>query len=95
MDEQALRERLRGATVGIAGAGGLGSNVAMALARAGVGRLVIVDFDQHVEPETLRMIVQTFQLVLLECRHDQERRIGSDDPSLVDLARIDHEILTK
>jgi sulfur carrier protein ThiS adenylyltransferase len=32
--------------VGIAGAGGLGSNAAMALARAGVGRLVIVDFDR-------------------------------------------------
>jgi sulfur carrier protein ThiS adenylyltransferase len=31
--------------VGIAGAGGLGSNVAAALARAGVGRLIIADFD--------------------------------------------------
>jgi sulfur carrier protein ThiS adenylyltransferase len=31
--------------VGIAGAGGLGSNCAVALARSGVGTLVIVDFD--------------------------------------------------
>ena len=31
--------------VGIAGAGGLGSNVAVALTRAGVGKLVIVDYD--------------------------------------------------
>jgi sulfur carrier protein ThiS adenylyltransferase len=31
--------------VGIAGAGGLGSNVALALTRAGVGKLVIADFD--------------------------------------------------
>lgn len=31
-------------TVGIAGCGGLGSNSALALARAGVGRLIIVDF---------------------------------------------------
>lgn len=37
---------LRAATVGIAGAGGLGSNAAVALARAGVGRLIIVDFDR-------------------------------------------------
>jgi sulfur carrier protein ThiS adenylyltransferase len=37
---------LRAATVGIAGAGGLGSNAAVALARAGVGRLIIADFDR-------------------------------------------------
>lgn len=33
------------AVVGIAGAGGLGSNVAMLLARAGIGKLIICDFD--------------------------------------------------
>jgi sulfur carrier protein ThiS adenylyltransferase len=43
---------LRQSTVGIAGAGGLGSNVAVALARAGVGKLVIADFDR-VEPSNL------------------------------------------
>jgi len=32
-------------TVGIAGAGGLGSNCAAALIRVGIGRLIIVDFD--------------------------------------------------
>ncbi|MCR4397119.1 MAG: sulfur carrier protein ThiS adenylyltransferase ThiF [Candidatus Saccharicenans sp.] len=36
---------LRRAVVGIAGAGGLGSNVAVALARAGVGKLIIADHD--------------------------------------------------
>lgn len=45
MTKQEVEEQLMLATVGIAGAGGLGSNVAMALARAGVGHLVIVDFD--------------------------------------------------
>lgn len=40
-----MRDRLRNRSVGIAGAGGLGSNAAAALARAGVGRLVIADFD--------------------------------------------------
>jgi sulfur carrier protein ThiS adenylyltransferase len=43
---------LRQSSVGIAGAGGLGSNVAVALARAGVGRLVIADFDR-IEPANL------------------------------------------
>lgn len=38
--------------VGIAGAGGLGSNCAVALARSGVGTLVICDFDV-VEPSNL------------------------------------------
>jgi sulfur carrier protein ThiS adenylyltransferase len=33
------------ATVGIAGCGGLGSNAAVALVRAGIGHLIIADFD--------------------------------------------------
>lgn len=41
----AARERLRAACVGIAGAGGLGSNIAVMLARSGIGALRIVDFD--------------------------------------------------
>lgn len=43
---------LRAATVGIAGAGGLGSNIAVTLARAGVGRLILADFDK-IEPSNL------------------------------------------
>jgi len=43
---------LRKSTVGIAGAGGLGSNVAVSLARAGVGRIIIADFDR-IEPSNL------------------------------------------
>lgn len=45
-------ERLKGSRVGIAGVGGLGSTVAVALARVGVGELVIADFDV-VEPSNL------------------------------------------
>ena len=36
---------LRAARIGIAGLGGLGSNVALLLARAGVGRLIVADYD--------------------------------------------------
>jgi len=43
---------LKKACVGIAGLGGLGSSVAVALARVGVGKLVLVDFDV-VEPSNL------------------------------------------
>ena len=38
-------ERLAQAKVGVAGCGGMGSHVATALARTGVGRMVIADFD--------------------------------------------------
>lgn len=37
--------KLQAATVAICGLGGLGSNIAISLARAGVGKLVLVDFD--------------------------------------------------
>lgn len=40
-----ISEILKTKTVGIAGCGGLGSNCAMALARAGVGRIILADFD--------------------------------------------------
>jgi sulfur carrier protein ThiS adenylyltransferase len=40
------------AVIGIAGAGGLGSNAAMLLARSGIGKLIIADFD-HVSISNL------------------------------------------
>lgn len=43
---------IKQSTVGIAGLGGLGSAIAIALARIGVGRLILVDFDV-VEPSNL------------------------------------------
>jgi sulfur carrier protein ThiS adenylyltransferase len=43
---------LKNATVGIAGCGGLGSNAAVMLTRAGVGHLVVVDYD-IVAPDNL------------------------------------------
>lgn len=40
------QQKLSRACIGIAGLGGLGSNIAVQLARLGVGRLVLVDFDR-------------------------------------------------
>ena len=40
-----IAEALRNARVAIAGLGGLGSNIAVMLARSGVGQLFLVDFD--------------------------------------------------
>lgn len=51
--QEALRERIGGellqkyekATVAVCGLGGLGSNIAISLARAGIGKLILIDFD--------------------------------------------------
>jgi len=40
-----IKKKLENSSVGIAGLGGLGSNASVALARAGIGRIVLIDFD--------------------------------------------------
>lgn len=47
-----IMEKLKKGKVAIAGLGGLGSNIAVSLARIGVGNLLLVDFDV-VEPSNL------------------------------------------
>jgi len=44
--DKKIRKKLKESSVGIAGLGGLGSNAAISLVRAGIGRLVLVDFDK-------------------------------------------------
>lgn len=43
---EARQEKFARASVAICGLGGLGSNIAVSLARAGVGRLHLIDFDR-------------------------------------------------
>lgn len=47
-----IYDKLKNAKVGVAGLGGLGSSVAIALARMGVGVLILVDYDV-IEPSNL------------------------------------------
>ena len=63
--EVAGQDKLRAATVGIIGMGGLGAPVAMYLAAAGVGRLALVDHDEVELSNLQRQIIH---------QHD---RIGS------------------
>ncbi len=63
-----IRDHLSKFRVGIAGAGGLGSNCAMALARSGIGTLVIADFD----------IVDEENLGRQYYFHDQVNRIKTE-----------------
>lgn len=41
-----LQEKISKTTVAVCGLGGLGSNISIMLARAGIGRLILIDFDK-------------------------------------------------
>lgn len=41
-----VQMKFSSATVAVCGLGGLGSNIAIALARAGIGKLILIDFDR-------------------------------------------------
>lgn len=40
------QKRFQAATVAVCGLGGLGSNIAITLARSGIGKLILIDFDR-------------------------------------------------
>ena len=61
-----LRERFEGARVAVCGLGGLGSNVAIALARSGVGALHLIDFDRVDITNLNRQQYEVAQLGLLK-----------------------------
>lgn len=61
-----IKNHLRKFRVGIAGAGGLGSNCAAALARCGVGTLVIADFDIIENSNLSRQFYFTDQIGLMK-----------------------------
>lgn len=73
-----VHERIKNSSIGIAGVGGLGSQVAVALARVGVGRLILVDFD-IVEPSNLnrqQYFVDQIGMPKVEALADNIRRIN-------------------
>jgi sulfur carrier protein ThiS adenylyltransferase len=75
-----IKDHLVQFRVGIAGAGGLGSNCAIALARSGVGTLVLSDFDV-IEPANLnRQYYFTSQVGMLKSAalKDNISRINPD-----------------
>ena len=71
-------EELSRSVVGIAGLGGLGSNVAIALARAGVGCLIIADFDDVEQSNLNRQQYFTDQIgkSKVDCTIENLRRIN-------------------
>ncbi|MGA1821332.1 MAG: sulfur carrier protein ThiS adenylyltransferase ThiF [Thermoplasmatota archaeon] len=87
MDDPRIASKLRKSHVGIAGAGGLGSNAAMALARAGVGRLTIVDFDRIEESNLNRQyffLDQVGELKVEALKRNIESAVKGCDVNMVD-----------
>ena len=74
-------ERLIGARVLVAGLGGVGSFVAEALARAGIGELVLADHD-HVSPSNLNRQLVALQSTLGRPKAEvMAERIGDINPA--------------
>jgi sulfur carrier protein ThiS adenylyltransferase len=67
--------------VGIAGAGGLGSNCAIALARSGIGTLVLSDFDIIEEPNLNRQYYFADQIGMMKTTALREN-IKRIDPNI-------------
>lgn len=85
------RERLAEARVGVAGLGGLGSHIAVMLARSGVGMLHLVDFDRVDESNLNR---QHYFREHLGCRKtdalaEQLLRIDPQLELALDCVRVD------
>jgi len=76
-----IRENLKNKRVGIAGAGGLGSNCAVALARSGVGTLVICDFDMVESVNLNRQAYFSSQVGMLKTEALKEN-IRNIDPEI-------------
>lgn len=90
-----VHQRIKSATVGIAGAGGLGSAIAIALARCGVGRLIIADFDV-VEPSNLnrqQYFIDQLGLPKVDALRANLQRINPFVKVAVFYGRLDHENL--
>lgn len=86
-----IKAHLRKFRVGIAGAGGLGSNCAVALARSGVGTLVLSDFDVIEEPNLNRQYFFTDQVGMMKTIALKENiaRINPDVFVIIQQKRLD------
>jgi len=86
-----MREVFARAKVGIAGAGGLGSNCAVSLARAGIGWLVIADFDKVSEQNLDRQYYFKAQVgdYKVEALAENLRRIEPEIKLSTNVVRLD------
>ncbi|MCJ7447544.1 MAG: sulfur carrier protein ThiS adenylyltransferase ThiF [Bacteroidales bacterium] len=83
--------------VGIAGAGGLGSNCAVALARSGIGTLVIADHDIIEERNLNRQYFFSDQVGMMKTTALKENlnRINTDTSVLIHQKKLDKSNITE
>jgi sulfur carrier protein ThiS adenylyltransferase len=92
-----IRDHLAQFRVGIAGAGGLGSNCAVALARSGIGTIVVSDFDV-IEPANLnRQYYFTSQVGMQKSIALKENisRINPDITVIAHIEKLDSNNITE
>jgi sulfur carrier protein ThiS adenylyltransferase len=83
-----IKNHLSTFRVGIAGAGGLGSNCAVALARSGVGTLVIADFDIVEEKNLNRQYYFVAQTGMAKVKA-LKANIAAIDPEVLVIAYVE------
>lgn len=88
-----IQDKLKQGQVAIAGLGGLGSNIAVMLARIGVGRLFLVDFDKVEESNLNRQHYNNFHVGMAktEALKAQIRQINTNIEVRTLTARITAE----
>ncbi len=88
---------MKNAVIGIAGLGGLGSNVAVALARVGAGKLIIADFDVVEEGNLTRQHYFLDQIgkSKVEATAENIRRINPDTKIQMHRVRLTPENIPK
>ncbi len=74
-----VHERMKTATVGVAGLGGLGSSVSIALTRMGIGTLIIADHDV-VEPSNLNRQQYSVDQIGLSKTEAMEKTLANINP---------------
>ncbi|EAK5530220.1 thiamine biosynthesis protein ThiF [Campylobacter lari] len=88
-----LHDKLKKASVAVCGLGGLGSHIAINLARSGVGRLHLIDFDV-VEPSNLNRqayMVEDLGKFKAEALKDQIAKINPFIEVFVQVLKIEKE----
>jgi len=88
-----IKIRLSRFSVGIAGAGGLGSNCAAALVRTGIGKMVLADFDIVEERNLNRQFFFIDQIGMkkVEALRINLNRIGAKTEIITHDLRLTHE----